>query len=71
MPDFNLPLSASQRARVATAFAFLNKDEPATPAQVVVWLNRQLFAKVVQHEQAQANRASDAAIQEALKGEGW
>ncbi|KKL65738.1 hypothetical protein LCGC14_2152000, partial [marine sediment metagenome] len=23
MPDFNLPLNASQRARVATAFAFL------------------------------------------------
>ncbi|KKN71176.1 hypothetical protein LCGC14_0423390 [marine sediment metagenome] len=71
MQDLNIPLNARQWAQVTEALASLNEGEPATPAQVALWVCRQLRSEVLHNESKKANNASDRSIRQALKGEGW
>lgn len=64
-------LTDAQATRLAQSFSYLNNNQPATPAQVLRWIMRQLKAEVLKAATSKVQQASEDAARAAIEAEGW
>jgi hypothetical protein len=59
--------TTAQTSKISQAFDFLNEGSPATAAQLRVWIDRQVEAKVLQYHQGVEGVKADAAAAAAVE----